>query len=79
MVEEGLGLCLLPRMAVERELKMGTLVAVRINGIPNPTRQIALITRRGRPLGPVAQSFVDVLTEMYPATRGIPAAAGAAS
>jgi len=79
MVEEGLGLCLLPRMAVERELQTGTLVAMEINGIPNPSRQIALITRRGRPLGPVAQSFVEVVTEMFPATRGIPAVARAAS
>jgi DNA-binding transcriptional LysR family regulator len=75
MVEEGLGIALLPRISVERELQAGTLAAVDILGMPNPTRQIALITRRARPLGPVAQSFVDIVQEMYLANR-IPVGAG---
>ena len=69
MVEEGLGIALLPRMAVERELQNGGLAAVDILGMPNPTRQIALITRRSRPLGPVAQSFVEIVQEMFMPTR----------
>jgi hypothetical protein len=46
--------------------------------MPNPTRQIALISRRSRPLGPVAQAFVDIVQEMFltNARTGVPAAAG---
>jgi DNA-binding transcriptional LysR family regulator len=65
MVEEGLGIALMPRIAVERELQAGVLVEIDIAGMPNPTRQIALITRRSRPLGPVAQSFVDITQEVF--------------
>ena len=79
MIEEGLGIALMPRIAVERELQAGTLVEIAIAGMPNPTRQIALITRRTRPLGPVAQSFVDIVQEMYSnrPSNAVPAAASA--
>ena len=80
MVEEGLGVALLPRIAIERELVTGTLREIEIDGMPNPTRQIALICRRSRPLGPVAQAFVDLVLEIFlgqhPAPS-VPATAGA--
>jgi DNA-binding transcriptional LysR family regulator len=83
MVEEGLGIALLPRIAVEREIITGTLVEIPITGMPNPTRQIALITRRSRPLGPVAQSFVEIVQEMfapsYTPGSGMPTAVAAGS
>jgi DNA-binding transcriptional LysR family regulator len=69
MVEEGLGIAMLPRMAVERELQTGSLVEIELQGMRTPTRQIALISRRSRPLGPVAQAFVEIVTEMFPQTR----------
>jgi DNA-binding transcriptional LysR family regulator len=82
MVEEGLGIALLPRIAVDREIMDGTLREIEITGMANPTRQIALISRRSRPLGPVAQAFVDIVQEMFIATRaqaaGVPAVAAAA-
>ncbi len=65
MVEEGLGLALLPRIAIERELEIGVLREIEISGMQNPTRQIALINRRHRPLGPVAQAFVEIVQEIY--------------
>jgi DNA-binding transcriptional LysR family regulator len=73
MVEEGLGIALLPRIAVERELQTGTVREIEIAGMPNPTRQIALISRRSRPLGPVAQAFVDIVQEMFLANARVPA------
>ncbi|HEU0074587.1 MAG TPA: LysR family transcriptional regulator [Dehalococcoidia bacterium] len=77
MVEEGLGIAMLPKVALERELKEGILRIVEIEDMPNPTRQIALISRRSRPLGPVAQAFVDIVTEIYAdPTRHPVAAAG---
>jgi len=65
MVEEGLGIAMLPRVALERELKEGILRVVQIEDMPNPMREIALISRRSRPLGLVAQAFVDIVTEIY--------------
>lgn len=73
MVEEGLGIAMLPRMAVERELHDGSLVEIDLAGMRNPTRQIALISRRSRPLGPVAQAFVDIVQEMFVSNRPQPA------
>ena len=65
MVEEGLGIAMLPKVALERELKEGILRIVEIDDMPNPSRQIALISRRSRPLGPVAQAFVEIVGEIY--------------
>jgi DNA-binding transcriptional LysR family regulator len=82
MVEEGLGIALLPRIAVDRELTTNSLREIEIEGMPNPTRQIALISRRSRPLGPVAQAFVEIVQEIYSPSRqavsAVPAGAGAA-
>jgi DNA-binding transcriptional LysR family regulator len=75
MVEEGLGIAMLPKVALERELKEGILRIIQIEDMPNPTRQIALISRRSRPLGPVAQAFVDIVTEIYADTPRQPIAA----
>jgi DNA-binding transcriptional LysR family regulator len=82
MVEEGLGIALLPRIAVERELKDHSLREIEIAGMTGLTRQIALISRRSRPLGPVAQAFVDIVQEMFLASRpasSVPATAGVGS
>ncbi len=65
MVEEGLGIAMLPKVALERELKEDILRVVEIEDMPNPSRQIALISRRSRPLGPVAQAFVEIVGEIY--------------
>jgi DNA-binding transcriptional LysR family regulator len=77
MVEEGLGIALLPRIALERELQDGSLRAIDLEGLPNQTRQIALISRRSRPLGPVAQAFIAVVAEMFPSRLAAPLAVGA--
>jgi DNA-binding transcriptional LysR family regulator len=79
MVEEGLGIALLPRIAVERELASGELVEIEIAGMRNPTRQIALISRRSRPLGPVAQAFVEIVQEMFTAAKAAQTPVGAAA
>jgi DNA-binding transcriptional LysR family regulator len=79
MVEEGLGIAMLPRIALERELATGTLRAIAIAGMANPTRQIALISRRSRPLGPVAQAFVELVQGIFiaeAAAPSVPATAG---
>ncbi len=65
MVEEGLGIALLPRAAVERELKLGFLVEVRLERPPMPRRRIALIYRRNRRQGRPVAAFIDLLSEVY--------------
>jgi DNA-binding transcriptional LysR family regulator len=61
MVEAGLGVALLPKIALQRELEAGTLQLVDIDDVPNSSRQIALIGRRDRRLGPAARAFVDMV------------------
>lgn len=65
MVEEGLGIAILPKVAVEREVARGELRQIRMEGMTMPRRQIALIYRRGRPLSRAAQAFVRLLEERY--------------
>ncbi|MGD9895164.1 MAG: LysR family transcriptional regulator [Dehalococcoidia bacterium] len=65
MVEEGLGIAVLPRVSVERELKLGLLVEVEITGVPRIRRQIALIYRRNRKQARSVGAFIEVLQNMY--------------
>jgi DNA-binding transcriptional LysR family regulator len=65
MVDEGLGIAFLPNVAIERELERGELRQVRVTGMKLPRRQIAMIYRRGRPLGRAARAFVALLEERY--------------
>ena len=68
MVEEGLGIAMLPKAAVERELRQGDLCQVQVEGMDMPRRQVALIYRRGRPLSRAAQVFIQLLEERYGVT-----------
>jgi len=65
MVEEGLGIALLPRVCLERELAQGELVEVTISDAPAVSRQIALIYRRGRRRARTVQAFLEVLESIY--------------
>jgi DNA-binding transcriptional LysR family regulator len=65
MVEEGLGIAILPRVSVERELKLGILAEVEIIGVPRFKRQIALIFRRNRKHARAVHAFVETLHNMY--------------
>lgn len=65
MVEEGLGIAILPRVSVERELKLGLLAEVEITGVPRIKRQIALIYRRNRKHARTVGALIEVLQHMY--------------
>ncbi len=65
MVEEGLGIALLPRVCLERELKQGLLAEVVITNAPTISRQIALIYRRSRRPVRTVQAFLEVLHSIY--------------
>ena len=63
MVERGLGVALLPRTAVAREVESGTLRSIRMKDAPPMHNSIVAFRRRdaGKPEGIVA-AFLDLLT-----------------
>ncbi|TMB98626.1 MAG: LysR family transcriptional regulator [Chloroflexi bacterium] len=65
MVEEGLGIALLPLVTIERELAAGTLVKVHLTDAEPMKRPISLIYRRNRKRPRSVQAFVDTLREIY--------------
>lgn len=65
MVEEGLGIAMLPRVSVERELELGVLAEVRLRDAEPPRRRIALIYRRNRPPSRTMVAFLNLLHETY--------------
>lgn len=77
MVEEGLGIAMLPRVSVEREVKLGVLAEIKLRDAENPRRRIALIYRRNRRPSRTVVAFLNILHEIYsfewPASMGQPA------
>jgi len=67
MVEQGLGVALLPHTAVAAELEGGTLKAVTLADAPSPTRRIVVFRRRdaGPPSGAL-QAFLNCLSDLRP-------------
>ena len=74
MVEEGLGIALLPLVTIERELAAGTLVKVDLIDAEPIKRPISLIYRRHRKRPRTVQAFIDMLTNIY--SPAAPTAAG---
>ncbi len=74
MVEEGLGIALLPRVCLDRELALGVLAEVTVTDMPSLSRQIALIYRKTRKRARAAQAFLEVLQSIYQVK--LPAVAG---
>jgi DNA-binding transcriptional LysR family regulator len=78
MVQQGLGVALLPRIAVADELAAGTLGTARIAGIPPLVRRVVAIRRRdaGPPSGVVAAFLATAQRVAGAATLGSGAAPG---
>lgn len=72
MVEEGLGIAILPRVSVERELGLGLLTEVAITGAPPLKRPIALISRRNRRHSRPVRAFIELLESMYHVSQPAP-------
>jgi DNA-binding transcriptional LysR family regulator len=73
MVEEGLGIALLPKVSTEREFEHATLVPIAIADASLPRRQISLIFRRNRKYTRAVTAFFTLLADLYEVT--IPEAA----
>ncbi len=65
MVEEGLGIALVPLVTIERELETRSLVRIEIVDAPPLKRPISLIYKRHRKRPRTVQAFIDTLAEMY--------------
>jgi DNA-binding transcriptional LysR family regulator len=65
MVEEGLGIALVPLATIDRELAAGVLVKVHIIDADPVSRPISLMYRKNRKRPRTAQAFIDTLTELY--------------
>lgn len=61
MVERGLGLAFLPHLAIAREIRRGTLVAIEIVDAEPLTRSLDVIHSRHRPLSAEALAFLRTL------------------
>jgi DNA-binding transcriptional LysR family regulator len=68
MVEEGLGIAMLPTVSTEREFEQGTLSPVAITNASMPRRQISLIFRRNRKHTRAALAFFTQIAELYNVT-----------
>jgi len=60
LVEVGMGISLLPEMAIAEELKSGRLRAARLQGVPL-IRSMALVNRKGKYFSHALRAFVDDL------------------
>ena len=67
MVEQGLGVALLPHTAVAGELEAGTLRAVRLAEAPELKREIVVFRRRDAgPATGALDSFLNCLSDLRP-------------
>jgi len=74
MVEEGLGIAMLPKVSTEREFEMGLLASIAVTNVVMPRRQISLIYRKNRKHMRAVQAFFSQLADLY--TVAVPDAAG---
>jgi DNA-binding transcriptional LysR family regulator len=70
MVEQGLGVALLPHTAVAAELEGGSLRALTLADAPEPKRRIVILRRRdaGPPSGAL-QAFLNCLSDLKPSLQ----------
>ena len=62
LVEVGTGISVLPRMAIDEEIRLGTLCAVRLQGV-KLYRPMGLIYRKDKYFSIAVRAFTDHLTE----------------
>jgi DNA-binding transcriptional LysR family regulator len=67
MVEEGLGIALLPTVSTEREVELGRLCPIAVSNASMPRRQISLIFRKNRKHPRSVQAFFSLLSDLYAA------------
>jgi DNA-binding transcriptional LysR family regulator len=76
MVEEGLGIALLPKVSTEREVELKHLVTVNVTNATMPKREISLIYRKNRKQPRAVAAFFALLADMYNVVIPEPVAGG---
>ena len=75
LLEECLGVGLMPRTAVERELSAGTLRQLEVAELPPMRRTMAVLRRRGAPERTLVQAFLSLVQAELKRTGRVPRAA----
>lgn len=68
MVEQGLGIALVPIATVVRELEQGVLVRVGLTDVKPIKRPISLVYRKNRKRSRTVQAFIDMMADAYAKT-----------
>lgn len=68
MVEQGLGIALVPIATVVRELEQGVLVRVGLTNVQPIKRPISLVYRKNRKRSRTVQAFIDMMADAYAKT-----------
>lgn len=68
MVEEGMGIALLPKVSTEREIELGRIVPITVSNATLPRRQIALIFRKNRKQPRAVIAFFTLIGDLYKVT-----------
>src|SRR5579862_7073786 len=63
MIEAGLGVSLLPKLAVEAEVASGQLAAISLTGVGDTRRPISAIYRQDKYLSSALKAFVNILRD----------------
>lgn len=63
IVEKGLGIALLPYVAIERELALGAMKSIQIAESPRLRRELVGIYRKGSGLGGIAHAFLRLIED----------------
>lgn len=69
-VASGMGITILPEYAVQREIEMGLLKAIPIEGVPL-RRTLKLIWDEKRLFNPISRAFLLTLTQTFPQLRKV--------
>jgi DNA-binding transcriptional LysR family regulator len=70
MVEKGIGISMLPHLAIRQELQSGSLVHVRISDAPVLARHVDFVYRKKGALSEIARAFRRHVQAMFPALEG---------
>lgn len=65
MVEQGLGIALVPVATVQRELEQEMLVRVNLTDVEPIKRPISLVYRKNRKRSRTVQAFIDMMADAY--------------
>jgi DNA-binding transcriptional LysR family regulator len=65
MVEEGMGIALLPKVSTEREIEQGRILPITISNATLPRRQISLIFRKNRRQPRAVTAFFELIAGLY--------------